>query len=148
LKNVPGITRTFLIISIRHESVYPVAYSFSGDLEFLVGEGGGPVSCDRCNPATGNGNSLCHRAGDFTKYITGFCELFSYLAVYSVGKALFAHISTRGRILGRNLDKSLRVCLLAIQSHLYSFALIYSKSRNLLQFLLCVTVSKGERRKT
>jgi hypothetical protein len=29
----------------------------------------------------------------------------------------------RGRILGQNPDKSLRVCLLVIHSHLYSFAL-------------------------
>jgi hypothetical protein len=58
------------------------------------------------------------------KYIIGFSELFSYLAVYSAGKDLFAHISTRGRILGRNPDKSLKSfppCY--SKSPVYSFAL-------------------------
>jgi hypothetical protein len=46
----------------------------------------------------------------------------------------------RGRILGQNPDKKVpkRVFLLAIHSHLYSFAVRFSlpsNSRNLLQFL-------------
>ncbi len=64
IENVPGITRTLLIISVRHNRCTLLPIPSLGICSFWWG--GRPVSCDRCNPTTGNGNSLCHRAGDFT----------------------------------------------------------------------------------
>jgi hypothetical protein len=60
----------------------------------------------------------------------------SAAAVYNV-----CH-TTEAEFLDEIQTKVLRVFLLAIHSHLYSFALRFPslQTRNLLQFLLCVTV--------
>ncbi len=105
------------------QSVYPVAYSFSGDLEFLVGR---PVSCDRCNPATGNGNSLCHRAGDFTYWPNISWDSLNYFPIWPFIQKVMQYMHSlppEAEFLDEIQTKVLRVFLLAMQCRLYSFAL-------------------------
>ncbi len=151
MKNVPGITRTLLIIPLRHKSVYPVAYSFSGDLEFLVGEGG-PSAVTGAIPLLEMAIPSVTEPGILPNISLVSLNYFPIWPFYSVGKTLFAHISTKGRILGWNLDKSLKSfpsLLFKVTSTALPWDLYFFQSRNLLQFRLCVTVHcKGERRKT